>query len=81
LLPLGFTAENRAFQPHLTLARLRDTATLLERQKIGAAIASTFINSNLTIYVNSFSLIRSELTRTGAIYTTLCSVDLNPSCQ
>jgi 2'-5' RNA ligase len=81
LIPLGFAAENRTFQPHLTLARLRDTATFQERQYLGEILGKTNIDSNLVIDVSSFSLIRSELTRAGAVYTPLCSVELTPSCQ
>ncbi|GAI25354.1 unnamed protein product, partial [marine sediment metagenome] len=33
LAPLGFAPESRPFTPHLTLARLRDRASLDERQR------------------------------------------------
>jgi 2'-5' RNA ligase len=81
LAPLGFIPEKRAFQPHLTLARIRENATPLERQELGENITRTQFDSNLVINVNSFNLMRSELTRAGAVYTRLCSVELTPSCQ
>jgi RNA 2',3'-cyclic 3'-phosphodiesterase len=81
LLPLGFEPEKRAFTPHLTLARMRDMASPLERQTLGETISRTKIETNLMIEVNSVSLMRSQLTRAGAIYTRLCLAQLNPSCQ
>ena len=79
--PLGFPAEKRFFTPHLTLARVGENATPEARQSLGEIITKTKIESNLIIKVNSISLIRSQLTRAGAIYTRLCSVELKPSCQ
>jgi 2'-5' RNA ligase len=76
LVSLGFPKENRGFTPHLTLARLRDTATLQQRQTIGDIIAKAEIESNLLIKVESLSLMRSQLTRSGAIYSCLSSVHL-----
>jgi 2'-5' RNA ligase len=76
LAPLGFLPENRPFTPHLTLARVRDTTSLLQRQNMGELIANTKIESNLVIRVDSISLMRSQLTRSGAIYNCLVSIDL-----
>jgi RNA 2',3'-cyclic 3'-phosphodiesterase len=74
--PLGFPTENRPFTAHLTLARLRDTATLPERQKLGAKIACVEINPGSTINVDSVSLMRSQLRPSGAIYTRLTTISL-----
>jgi 2'-5' RNA ligase len=78
---IGFPQEKRGFTPHLTLARLRETATLLQRQSLGELIAKTDFESNLIIKVNTVNLMRSQLMRGGAIYTCLYSAELNPSCQ
>ncbi len=78
--PLGFPPENRPFTPHLTLARVRDTATLIERQKLGEKVAQTGSLSGLIISVNSISLMRSQLTPRGAIYTRLAAIGLSTSC-
>jgi RNA 2',3'-cyclic 3'-phosphodiesterase len=77
---IGFPPEGRAFTPHLTLARLRDYATPLQRQTLGEAIALYKLESDLVIQVNTISLMKSQLTRTGAIYTELASIELKPSC-
>jgi len=76
LAPLGFTAESRRFTPHLTLARLRDRASADERQRFGQLIASTKFEAVYTIKVDSINLMRSQLTREGAIYSRLSSVGL-----
>jgi 2'-5' RNA ligase len=76
LVPLGFTAESRRFTPHLTLARLRDQALPDERQRFGQLIASTKFEAVYTIKVDSLNLMKSQLTREGAIYSRLSSVGL-----
>ena len=76
LVPLGFTAESRRFTPHLTLARLRDRASADERQRFGQLIASTKFEAVYTIKVDALNLMRSQLTREGAIYSRLSSVGL-----
>ena len=72
---LGFAPESRAFTPHLTLARLRNQASLDERQRFGQLIASTRFEA-VSIKVDAVSLMRSQLTREGAIYSRLSVVGL-----
>jgi len=76
LAPLGFTAESRPFTPHLTLARLRNQAPLDERQRFGQIIASTKFEAAYTIKVAAINLMRSQLTREGAIYSRISSAVL-----
>ena len=76
LSPLGFPAEKRAFSPHLTIARLRDRATVNDRQEIGRLVEKTNFESSLDFYVNSINLMKSQLTREGPIYSMLGSVNL-----
>ncbi|GAI87658.1 unnamed protein product, partial [marine sediment metagenome] len=76
LVPLGFTAEARAFTPHLTLARLRDRVLPDERERFGQLIANTRFETGYTIEVDAINLMRSQLTREGAIYSQLSSVAL-----
>ncbi len=77
LTPLGFTAEARPFTPHLTLARLRNQASLDERQRLGQLIASTKFEAAYSIEVEAINLMRSQLTREGAIYSRVSTVELN----
>lgn len=76
LVPLGFAPESRPFVPHLTLARLRNQASPAERQKIGQLITSTKFEAAHNIKVNAISLMRSQLTREGAIYSRISSIEL-----
>lgn len=76
LAHLGFTPESRRFTPHLTLARLRDQASMDERQQFGQLIANTGFESAHAIDVNAISLMKSQLTREGAIHSRISSVGL-----
>ena len=76
LVPLGFAAESRPFTPHLTLGRVRDQATPVERQRFGHMVASTTFGASFTLEVNSISLMKSQLTREGAIYSRIGLIEL-----
>ncbi len=76
LKPLGFIPESRSFTPHLTLARLRGRASDEAQQRLGQLIASTRLEPTYTIEVDAINLMRSQLTREGAIYTQISSVGL-----
>ena len=77
LAHLGFAPESRPFTPHLTLARLRNQASSPERQSFGQLIADTKSEITCSFEVNAISLMRSQLTREGAIYSRINSVKLN----
>ncbi len=72
---LGFAPESRPFTAHLTLARLRNQASLDERQRFGQLIVGTRFEAG-SIKVDAISLMRSQLTREGAIYSRISSVRL-----
>ena len=76
LATLDFTPETRVFTPHLTLARLREQASPDERQNFGQLIGNTKFESVYKFRVDSISLMRSQLTREGAIYSRLSSAKL-----
>jgi 2'-5' RNA ligase len=76
LASLGFAPERRRFTPHLTLARLRDRALPEERQRLGQLIADTKFEPVHNFPVDAISLMRSQLTREGAIYSQISSVEL-----
>lgn len=76
LARLGFAPERRQFTPHLTLARLRDQASPDERQRFGQLIADTRFEAAYTFPVDAINLMRSQLTREGAIYSRIGSVEL-----
>lgn len=76
LEPIGFPPEKREFKPHLTLARLNDRAGKEERLECGRKIAETEFEP-VSMQVESVSLMRSRLERSGAVYSRLHSVNLN----
>ena len=76
LSSLGFAPESRQFTPHLTLARLRNQASLEERQRLGQLVANTKFEVAYVIKVAAISLMKSQLTREGAIYSRISSAGL-----
>lgn len=76
LIPLGFPPEARAFSPHLTLGRVRDQATPQERRRLGERVASLEVQGQPSLYVDRVSLMRSQLTSKGAIYSRLSAAEL-----
>ncbi len=73
LIPLGFSAEERSFSPHLTLGRVRDDASSDERRRLGEKVSLLKAEGECYFKVDSLSLMRSTLTREGAIYSRLAS--------
>ncbi|MDD5509983.1 MAG: RNA 2',3'-cyclic phosphodiesterase [Dehalococcoidales bacterium] len=65
---LGFTPESRPFTPHLTIARIRSQASPDERIRFGQLIADTKFTA-CSIGVDGISLMKSQLSREGAIYS------------
>ena len=71
----GFTLEERAFRPHLTLGR----ATPQQAPHLGPALQARLSGGPPSIgqwHVRDVEVIRSQLHPTGSIYTTLCSAPL-----
>jgi 2'-5' RNA ligase len=76
LAALGFAKEERPFVPHLTLARIREGASPLERRIFGELVGSTIFEDKYPVEVEAIRLMRSQLTPAGAIYTCLSAVGL-----
>ena len=76
LAPLGFAKEERPFMPHLTLARIRERTSPPERRSFGDLVGSTIFEDKYHIEVGAISLMRSQLTPAGALYTHLSAVGL-----
>jgi len=76
LAVLGFAKEERSFVPHLTLARIRQGASPMERRSFGELVGSTIFEDKYRVEVGAISLMRSQLTPAGAIYTRLSAVGL-----
>lgn len=71
---LGIASENRAFKPHLTLARIKDPGIQLSevRQRIASLESTEFGAFRATC----FSLYLSKLGPAGSIYTQLAEIPL-----
>jgi len=71
----GWTREDRAFAPHLTLGRIKSQSTTGKLRRLLEKGTSDPIGS---MVVSSVALIRSELTPSGPVYETLTTVTLKP---
>jgi 2'-5' RNA ligase len=73
-VPLGFPGEKRPFQPHLTLGRVRETATPEERAAIGGLPSGWPPGTSPPFRVTSASLMQSRLGPGGARYSRLAEI-------
>ena len=76
LEPLGFPRESRPFTPHLTIARVRDDASGGTRNTLGTTLATTPIVGCLAFEAVAASLMKSQLTPNGAIYSRVAQFPL-----
>jgi 2'-5' RNA ligase len=76
LEPLGFPPEEKAFHPHLTLARIKH-----DNSKVGGVLTHSGLLAqprNLgALRIDRITLFRSDLSPKGAEYTSLWTVPLN----
>jgi 2'-5' RNA ligase len=77
LAALGLAREERAFTPHLTLARVGEQGARAEREALGAAVAAMREEELGRMVVREVRVIKSELKPHGAVYSDLCVVRLN----
>lgn len=73
---LGYESEKRGFSPHLTIGRARQDASAADTQKIRRALEAATIDSLGAVRVDSVHLFKSDLKRSGAVYTKLFSAPL-----
>ncbi len=76
LTRLGFPGEDRPFASHLTLAMLRDGCSQEDRAAFGELIKGSEFQPQFSLQVESLSLMRSQLTPSGPIYTCLAKFKL-----
>jgi len=77
LVPLGFAKEARPFTPHLTLARVRENCSPGDRRGLGELVMKTPVEVDYKVTVNSLSLMKSQLSPGGAVYSRLAEVKLS----
>ncbi len=73
---LGYESETRGFSPHLTIGRVRQDATPADAQKIRRALEAATIDSLGAVRVDSVHLFKSDLQKSGAVYTKIFSAPL-----
>lgn len=77
LAALGFAAEKRPFNPHLTIARMRDSAARADRRRAADALAAYPLPHGIVISANAVSLMQSDLRPGGAVYTRIAHAPLS----
>ncbi len=70
---IGMEREERAFKPHLTLGRIK---YIRSRESLAAALEKVKDFRLPGFEVTAVSLMKSELKRTGAVYTEVARVEL-----
>jgi RNA 2',3'-cyclic 3'-phosphodiesterase len=73
---LGYAPEERAFSPHLTLARVERNAKSKEVAALGQEVERAGLGEIATMRVDGVYLIRSDLRPAGPIYTELAEARL-----
>jgi 2'-5' RNA ligase len=77
--PFGFPAEERAFSPHITLARINSREHLREPLDNLLRAAAAFASYDFgTMLASEFHLFRSTLKSTGAEYSSLATFQFTP---
>ena len=76
MLERGFARESRPFNAHLTIGRVRDGISAVERRLVGDAVAAASLMPTEPWPVESVHLVQSTLNPQGAVYTSLGSAAL-----
>lgn len=67
----GLPVETRGFSPHLTLARLKAPLSLSEQHALQDILAQQPVQASAPYRVNGICTFKSELLRSGPVYTVL----------
>lgn len=73
---IGFRRESRGFSPHLTIGRIRDSASTRDRLRAAEALTSYHIQAGHSIVANTVSLMRTTLLPEGSVHECLVSTPL-----
>ena len=73
---LGFARDRKPFNPHLTVARLRESASPADRLLGAETLASVPHPDGVEIPVPSIAVMRSTMARSGATHDRLASLPL-----
>jgi 2'-5' RNA ligase len=81
LSAIGFAREDRPFNPHLTLGRVRREASPVDAARVGALIAGQSEELLGEVEVREVTLFRSDLRPTGPIYSALAVAELGAAVE
>ena len=73
LAAVGFRRDRRRFNPHITLARLRERVSGSDRRRVVEKV-STVGHARVAFRVDAITLFQSTLHPEGSIHTPLCRV-------
>jgi 2'-5' RNA ligase len=73
---IGFPRENRPFAAHLTLARIKEDCSTTDRLEFSELVRDACFLRPVSMKVEAVSLMRSQLTPAGAVYTRLAEFRL-----
>jgi len=76
LARLGFSREVRPFAAHLTIGRVQQGVPSTQLSKLGKLVTAAVFDSTCAFQVKSVDLMKSQLTRGGALYSCLSSLTL-----
>ena len=76
IAPLGYPAEPRVFQPHLTLGRAARDVKPIDLHKLGEAVHNAKVGLLGHVHADEVVLFQSDLEPHGPIYTALTRVSL-----
>lgn len=74
--PLGYPTEKRPFKAHLTLGRVKQQVSTPRLAEIGQGVHKSSPGSMALWHCDTVSLMKSDLTANGSIYTRLASIAL-----
>lgn len=72
----GFARDERGFNPHLTLGRVKRETSNTERAAVGETVQQVPKTTYGTIQADAIHLISSDLRPTGPVYRTLAKISL-----
>ena len=78
LTAIGFPADRRGFNPHLTIGRMHHRASRSDRSRAATALSSLDLPEDQPVAVNAISLMKSTLLPDGAIYERIAYAHLSP---
>ena len=78
MMRFGFAREKRPFKPHLTVGRVKQHIDKQTLKKIGQGLKRAHLGKLAIWKCDAISFIKSDLTPSGAQYTTLAQLPFNP---